>query len=186
MRALLQDAAERPRAHVQAGVRGQRLPRGARPCLNTGPPHATPSEAGSGIGPARREASPTRPRSASRVRPGLPRAGEDAVRNENEAPPPRPSGPAFHRRGGTHRGRPRPFCLRVPADRTVPFSALAFSLAFSASRQRARQPASPVRSIVLSRLLGYALGGAGAGYFTRTALSRLSPAFFRRSPGRPP
>jgi len=162
-RALPPGAAERPHAHVQVGVRGQRPTRGARPCLNTGPPHATPNEPGSGIEPARREASPTRPRSATN-RPGLPRAGENAVRKEDEATPPRPTtsgspssiaaGPA-----GDAPGHPTFGCRQTgpcPSRLSLPLS-LAFALA-------AREPAC---LLPLSRLLRL--------FFAARLQNRLSP-----------
>ncbi len=137
--------------------------RGGRPCLNTGPPHATPNEPGSGIEPARREASPTRPRSATN-RPGLPRAGENAVRKEDEATPPRPTtsgspssiaaGPA-----GDAPGHPTFGCRQTgpcPSRLSLPLS-LAFALA-------AREPAC---LLPLSRLLRL--------FFAARLQNRLSP-----------
>ena len=144
-------------------MRGQRPTRGARPCLNTGPPHATPNEPGSGIEPARREASPARPRSATN-RPGLPRAGENAVRKEDEATPPRPTtsgspssiaaGPA-----GDAPGHPTFGCRQTgpcPSRLSLPLS-LAFALA-------AREPAC---FLPLSRLLRL--------FFAARLQNRLSP-----------
>ena len=150
------DAAESPHAHVQAGVRGQRPPRGARPCLNTGPPHAAPNETGSGLGPARREASPTRPRSAwgigsgSRVQVRM-RCETRTRRRRHE--PPTSSGsrlPTSLASAGTSPGTPPAL---LPPSAGTPARALAHSLSPSSrkeNRKKKKKKEEGARSLSLA------------------------------------